>query len=147
MEIRKIQQNDLLACSKLLESAYGLPPYNEIFKEHAAEAYINNKYNNCKDNSFVAINEKDNVLAFVFFNISSWAEGPQAILEEIIVDPNHQNKGIGRELLDYAHQYLKSIDIKYIMLWAKNNERLLNFYKNQGYSPNSDFVVMFKNFK
>jgi len=146
MKIRKIQQNDLLACSKLLESAYGSSPYNEIFKEHTAEAYINNKYNNCKDNSFIVIDEKDNIIAFAFFNLSSWAEGPQAILEEVVVDPNHQNRGIGKELLDYAHQYLKSIGVKYIMLWTKNNKRLLKFYKNRGYSTTSDFVVMFKNF-
>lgn len=146
MKIRKIQQNDLSACSKLLESAYGLFPYNETFKEYTAETYINNKYNNCKNNSFVAIDEKNNVIAFVFFNVSSWADGPQAILEEIVVDPKYQNKGIGNNILDFAHKYLKSIDVKYIILWTKNNERLLNFYKNQGYLPSNDFVVMFKNF-
>jgi len=32
-----------------------------------------------------------------------------------------------------------------IMLWAKNDERLLNFYKKQGFSVADDFVVMFKN--
>jgi len=146
MKIRKLQQNDLLTCSKLLESAYGFPPYNEIFKEHTAKSYIDNKYSICKDACFVALNEKNNIIAFIFFNLSHWNKGPQAILEELVVDPSYQNKGIGRELLKYSHNYLKSLDIKYIVLWAKNNERLINFYKKEGYLPTDDFVVMFKNF-
>ncbi len=31
------------------------------------------------------------------------------------------------------------------MLWAKNNERLLNFYKKNGFSRADDFIVMFTN--
>jgi GNAT superfamily N-acetyltransferase len=146
MKIRKIQKNDLLACSKLLEIAYGFPPHNEIFEDNTAESYIKNKYDSCKDNSFVTIDKKDNIIAFIFFNVSSWTEGLQAILEEVVVDPNYQSRGIGKELLNYAHQYLKSLDVRYIMLWTKNNERLLNFYKKQGYIATNDFVVMFKNF-
>ena len=79
-------------------------------------------------------------------NISSWSEGPQAILEEIVVKPSFQGTGIGKELISYAHNYLNSLGAKSIMLWAKNDERLLNFYKKQGYFLADDFVVMFKNF-
>jgi len=145
MEIRKIQQNDLLICSKLLESAYSLPPHNETFKDNAAELYINGKYIYCKDNSFVMVNEENNVIAFIFLNISSWSQGLQAVLEEIVVDSNYQNKGVGKELLDYVNNYLKSLGVKSIMLWAKRDERLLDFYKKQGYSLADDYVVMFKN--
>jgi GNAT superfamily N-acetyltransferase len=146
MEIKKLQHNDLLACSKLLESAYGFPPYNEIFKENTAKSYIDSKYSICKDTCFVALDEKKNIIAFIFFHLSHWNKGLQAILEELVVDPNYQNKGVGRELLKYTHDYLKSLDVKCIMLWAKNNEQLLDFYKKEGYAPTNDFVVMFKNF-
>jgi GNAT superfamily N-acetyltransferase len=146
MNIRKIRQTDLSACCKLLESAYSLPPYNEIFKERTAESYINGKYDICKDNSFVATDEENKIIGFIFLHISSWSQGPQAIIEEVVIEPNHQNKGAGRELLEYAHTYLKSMNVKSVMVWAKRDERLLNFYKNQGYAPADDFVVMFKNF-
>jgi len=147
MTIRKIQQKDLPLCSKLLEKAYGLFPYNETFQEQTADSYINNKYSYCKDNSFVAINDKGNILGFIFFNVSCWNKGLQAILEEVVVDPDCQSKGIGSELLERAHSHLKSLGVKYTMLWAKNDERLLSFYKKQGYSPTNDFVVMFKDFE
>jgi GNAT superfamily N-acetyltransferase len=146
MKIRKIQESDLLTCSVLLENVYSLPPYGEIFKENTAQAYILGKYNNCKDSSFVSIDDNENVIAFAFFNISSWSEGLQAVLEEVVVDPNLQNKGIGKELLNYGYKYLNSLGVKSIMIWVKSDKRLLNFYEKQGYFLADDFVVMFKNF-
>ena len=146
MKIRKINSNDLMSCSKILEEAYGRDPYNEIFKDSTALEYINGKYKNCGENSFVATDDKDVVNAFIFLNISSWSDGLQAVLEEIAVAPSLQGAGIGKELMSYAHDYLNSLGAKSVMLWAKNDERLLSFYKKHGYFLADDFVLMFKNF-
>ena len=91
------------------------------------------KYKNCGENSFVATSEDDVVIAFIFLNVSSWSEGLQAVLEEIAVNPYFQGTGIGKELISYAHNYLSSLGAKSVMLWAKNDDRLLNFYKKHGY--------------
>lgn len=146
MTIRKITRDDLKICSEILIKAYGRDPYNEFFKNNTALEYINGKYNNCGEDSFVAIDRKEEVVAFIFLNISSWSDGLQAVLEEIVVDPSFQGAGIGKELMSHASNYLKSLGVKSSMLWVKNDERLLNFYKKQGYFPADDFVVMFKNF-
>lgn len=146
MKIRKINKNDLETCSKILEEAYGRDPYNEIFKNSTALEYIKGKYKNCEENSFVATDENGLVVAFIFLNISSWSDGLQAILEEIAVTPSSQGVGIGKELISYTHNYLNSLGAKSVMLWAKNDERLLNFYKGHEYSLADNFVVMFKNF-
>lgn len=146
MVIRKIEKEDLLRCSQILERAYSQAPYNENFKENASELYILSKYDNCKENSFVLLNEKKQIIAFVFLSISYWSDGKQAILEEIVVDPDFQNKGTGTILLNYIFNYAKTLDVKSIMFWAKNNNRLLDFYKKHGCFEANDFVVMFKNF-
>lgn len=146
MKIRKIKKIDLPACAKILKNAYSRQPYNEIFKGSNARRYVEGKYKNCKDNSFVAMNEKNKIIGFIFFTISSWSKGLQAILEEIAVHPDSQKNGAGKQLIQYAHDYLNSLGVTSIMLWAKNDKRLINFYKTQGYSLADDFVVMFKNF-
>ena len=146
MKIRKIKKSDLLACSKILEDAYSRKPYNEIFRQDInAKNYIKGKYKNCKNNSFVAIDENNQIVGFIFLNLSSWSDGLQAILEEIVIKTDFQDRGVGRELIEYSHNYLNSLGVKSIMLWAKNDERLLKFYKDKGYSTAEDFVVMFKN--
>lgn len=146
MKIRKIIESDLDSCSKILTEAYSQEPYNENFINSTALEYIKGKYKNCKENSFVAIDDNNYIVAFIFINISSWRDGLQAILEEIVVTPSLQGAGIGKSLIIHTHDYLNSLGVKSIMLWAKNNERLLNFYKKQGYFLAEDFVVMFKNF-
>jgi hypothetical protein len=44
-----------------------------------------------------------------------------------------------------SHQSQTGI-IKSAMLWVKNDPRLIEFYKKQGYFVADDFVVRFKNF-
>jgi len=147
MQIRKIESKDLEACAKILEQAYSQAPYNEVFQELSALRYIEGKYKNCGDHSFVAVNDGDEVLGFIFLNISSWTDGLQAILEEIVVDTKLQGTGVGKALMIYTNDYLQSLGAKSVMLWAKNDPPLINFYKKNGYFPAEDFVVMFKNFE
>lgn len=143
--IRKIKRDDLMVCAKILKEAYGQTPYNEVFLPGNAEKYILEKYNNCYKDSFAVVNDNSELLAFIFIRISAWSNGPQAIIEEIAVSPLSQNMGIGKDLLKYSCDYINSLGVKSVMIWAKNNERLLNFYKQQGFSVADDYVVMFKN--
>jgi ribosomal protein S18 acetylase RimI-like enzyme len=145
MKIRKIRKTDLPACGEILEKAYGRPLYNEVFKDSNARLYIEGKYKSCKEDSFVAVDD-NKVVAFIFLKISTWSEGLQAVLEEIAVDPDFQGSGIGKKLMEYAHNYLRSLNIKSVMLWAKKDSRLIKFYEEKGYFLADDFVVMFKNF-
>lgn len=146
MKIRKIKKTDLLSCAKLLKSAYSQYPYNEIFKGGNANQYIEGKYKYCKHNSFVAVDEKNKIIAFVFLNLSAWSDGLQMVLEEIVVDPKCQGSGVGKQLMQHVHDYLRSLKIKSVMLWVKNDARLIKFYKTHGYIPADDFVVMFEDF-
>ena len=146
MNIRKIEVGDLVSCARILELGYGRAPYNEIFLEGTALAYIEGKFKNCQEHSFVVVDENNIVTGFIFLNISSWSEGGQAILEEIVVNPESQGAGIGKQLIKHAHDYVQSLGVKSVMLWAKKDARLLDFYKHHGYSEADDFVVMFKNF-
>ncbi len=143
--IRNIKEQDLMICANLLQEAYNKAPYNENFVDDNAYKYILEKYNNCKNDSFVFIDDNSKIIGFIFLRLSTWSNGSQAVLEEIVVKPLNQNMGIGKELMKYAHNYLNSHGIKSVMLWAKNNERLLNFYKKHGFSRADDFVVMFRN--
>jgi len=143
--LRKIKQNDIPACAVILKDAYSKFPYNEVFKGDNADKYILEKYNSCKDNSFVFIADDNKIVAFIFIKISAWSDGPQAIIEEIVVSPFLQNSGIGKALMGYSYDHLNSLGVKSVMLWAKNNDRLLSFYKKNGFSLADDFVVMFKN--
>ncbi len=145
MNIRPLIKDDLPACAAILERAYSKAPHNEIFKEGNATAYLENKFVSSKDSSFVSLDDTGKITGFILFNISTWANGKQAVLEEIVVDPEYQNKGIGKSLVEYGDTFLKGNGVSSTMLWAKKDEGLIHFYENQGFSVAGDFVVMFKN--
>ncbi len=104
--IRNIKEEDLVTCANVLQEAYGKSPYDELFVGDNAYKYILEKYNNCKNDSFVFVNDNLEILGFIFLKLSTWSNGPQAILEEIVVSPLNQNTGIGKELMNYSRDYL-----------------------------------------
>ncbi len=138
-----MKKRDLSTCARILESAYSQEPYNEKFFDNNAEKYLLVKYHNCSDNSFV-LEDNGNIIAFIILQISFWGKGKQAIIEEIVVDPDFQRRGFGRKLMEYSIEYFNSLGINSVMLWAKNNEKLINFYKKNNFFVADDFVVMFK---
>ena len=146
MNIRKILDSDMVACAVILESGYNQTPYNEVFKEGTALRYIQGKFAYCKDSSFVAIDDRGAIVGFVLVALSTWSDGPQAVIEEIVVSPNYQYTGIGTLLLRQAHEYIISTGSTSAMLWVKNNEKLLHFYTKHGYTVADDYVVMFRDF-
>lgn len=145
MTIRKIKKSDLPACARILAAAYRRPPYREALARPNALRYIQGKYRQGKDSSFVALGPDKKVIGFQFVSLSFWSSGPQAIMEELAVDPKWQGRGIGTKLLNHTHAHLKTRGVKSAMLWAKNDRLLPDWYKKLGYVK-ADYVVMFKNF-
>jgi GNAT superfamily N-acetyltransferase len=144
MLIRKISVNDLEVCAQILKTAYEKEPYSEKFQDDNALGYIKEKYRSCSEDSFV-ICEESVVYGFIFWTISCWADGPQAILEEIVIAEGHQGEGLGKKLIKYSDQYLIKNGIKSIMLWAIDDPKVIGFHTRNGYVKSDEYCVMFKN--
>ena len=142
--IRKIQSEDLPVCAAILKDAYSRLPYGESFVGDNADKYVLEKFQSCQADSFVFVSEDQRVVGFILMKISAWSEGPQGIIEEIVVNPANQHAGIGQALMRQAFDYFNSHGVKSVMIWAKNDERLLGFYKKHGFNKADDYVVMFK---
>lgn len=145
MTIRKLSNSDINLCSEILIEAYSQEPYNEKFDKVYALEYIKQKYEVCKNTSFVAEVE-GRVIGFIFWQISSWGDGKQAVLEEIVVRFSHQGKGVGTELFKYSDNIIKKLGIKSSMLWAKKDSNIIRFHQKNGFAIAEDYVVMFKNY-
>lgn len=144
MFIRKILISDLELCAKILEDSYSKEPYFEVFEEGNALKYIKEKFDSCSNDSFV-ICDGSVVCGFIFWKISCWANGSQAILEEVVIEPKHQGKGFGGELIKYSNRHLKSKKIRSIMLWALDDPKVIGFHEKNGYVKAKKHCVMFKN--
>lgn len=60
--------------------------------------------------------------------------GPAGVLHDVIVDPEHRGRGVGRLLLDAALAYLKSRGSPRVILWtAEQNEAAQRLFANAGF--------------
>lgn len=143
MKIRKIKKSDLKQCSKLLEEAYSKEPYNENFGKGNALKYINSKYKSCKEDSFV-LDIDGKVIGFVFSNLSYWANGPQAIMEEIVIDKDFRGKGYSQKLNNRLENYLRKKGVKSVILWVKKKSSAYKFHIKNGYKDGKEISFMFK---
>lgn len=144
-KIRNMQESDLSICTKLLEKAYNEEPYNEKFIPGSALKYIQNKFKISKTHSFVFV-LNDNVVGFIIANISFWANGPQAIIEEIVFDKKVRGKGYAKKIIDYLEKHFKKIKISSGMLWVKKDSAAHKFHLRNNYQEANDLVIMFKDF-
>jgi GNAT superfamily N-acetyltransferase len=143
MEIRLITQKDLKVCAQLLERAYSEEPYNETFIKGAALKYVQDKFNKGKDHSFVLIVD-NSLVGFVLASLSYWADGPQAMMEEIVVDEKIRGKGYAKQLNDHLENHFKQLGAKTAMLWVKKGTAAHKLHLKNGYNEAGDLVIMFK---
>jgi GNAT superfamily N-acetyltransferase len=137
LQIRKMEAEDLPRCAEILEAAYTLPPYDEKFAPGIALSYLNSKFNYCAGHSFVAeANEK--ITGFILTSLSVWVEGGQAIIEEIVVDPVVQGRGIGKQLMVITEEYLREKEVHSIILWGRKDAPAHGFHKSNGFGDSDD---------
>ena len=142
--IREMRKADLERCAEILEGAYSSEPYNEKFLPESAYAYVAGKFKSCSDHSFVICDEAG-VQGFIFWSVSYWSDGPQAVLEEIVVSPDTQGGGLGSKLMNHSFEYLKKLKVKSAMLWALRDPRVTGFHAKGGFEISGEHCVMFKN--
>jgi ribosomal protein S18 acetylase RimI-like enzyme len=60
--------------------------------------------------------------------------GPAGVLHDVIVDPEHRGRGVGRLLLDATLAYLKSRGAPRVILWtAEQNEGAQRLFARMGF--------------
>jgi len=144
MKIRKIKFSDLRTCSKFFKLAYSNPPYNEKWQGDNAYKYLVSKYKYCSKNSYVLI-DKNKIIGFILVNLGYWTNGPQAIIEEIVIDPKNHHQGLGSILMKNTLLKLNKLKVKSILLWTLKDSLASKFHKKHGFSVADDLVIMNRN--
>jgi len=89
--------------------------------------------------SFVAEGEDGTVVGFVMGEIYMGEYGifeEEASLDTIGVDPDHQHKGIGEQLINEFMDHLKNVGVKKInTLVDWNDSKLIHFFSVNQFSP------------
>lgn len=134
MEIRKIVLEDLTRVFDLLNELY----QNKLKYDKFKEIY-KLKLNDV--NSYYIVAVIDNKIVGVLtseINIQLHRERKQCFIEDLIVDKEYRNKGIGKALLQNVVEYAKENDCEVIELTSYiKNENAHRFYENNKFIKHS----------
>lgn len=135
MKIRKARLKDIGEITNLLELLFTQEvefAFQKELHKKALKKIINNK----DIGTIFVVTKEQKVIGCVniLFTISTALGGRVALLEDMIINPLYQNKGIGKKLLLKVFEKLKKKKLKRITLLTDgDNQKGHNFYKSLGF--------------
>lgn len=132
--------------NKYLERAYnGVFDWekweSELRKDIYEQNYGNKLKNTSKINKFtkvMVIEALEKPIGFIWF---SYYSSDIIWLDSIIIDPNHQAKGYGKQIIDHLVSIFKN-DFKYLDLGVQeDNLRAIKFYENLEFYQIDDIAM------
>lgn len=141
--IRNYTQEDREVVAKIFMTEYNKAPYNEEWTKESSLDKIEDYSHGCQ--IFIAEYEKK-ILGFIIINHFLYDAGLKGWVYEIVVDSEHQNKGIGTLLMNKAEKYFREKNIKSIELFAHNKSHSIRLYSNIGYNK-TEYAIWRKELK
>jgi len=134
MEIRRITLDDLDRVFELLNVLYE----NKLKYEKFKEIY---KLKLNDENSYYIVAIEENKIIGILtseLQVKLHRAKKQSFIEDLIVDKDYRNKGIGKALLQNAVEYAKNNDCEVVELTSYiKNENAHRFYENNNFIKHS----------
>ena len=137
------EQKHLLDLVKIYIRAYSNFDSNEKWDEKTATAYLKWNHQLRPDLSLVATDKDGMVIGGFFSNVKPWWDGVILYEGELFVDPDYQNKGLGKQLIK---KMITNAKQKYHIIRWENitflQEQQQSFYKKLGFEKIDDWAIM-----
>lgn len=90
------------------------------------------------DKTILVADDNGEVVGYAFAAVEGYdymaLRGPAGVLHDIIVDPGHRGRGVGRLLLDAALAFFRSRNVPRVVLWtAERNEAAQRLFASIGF--------------
>lgn len=142
-EISIANMNDLPELAELLNDLFtqDIEFVSDLKKQKLGlEAIINNP----AIGEILVLKDEGQILGMVslLYSISTALGGKVAILEDMIIQKDHRQQGLGKELLGKAIRFSKERNcLRLTLLTDFNNDAAINFYQHFGFRK-SDMIPM-----
>lgn len=143
LNIRECTQRDLKQLAQIFIEAFREAPWHEEWPYDTAYKRLEMVMQTPRFVGYIAELDGE-VMGGLLGNIEYWSEGDHYIIKELFVDKEKQGRGIARLLIGNVREELKRQGICIEELVTSNSVKMINFYKNQGYSVNEEMVMMIR---
>ena len=141
MEIVYYEPEHLEVCQNLFTSIYNAENFNCNFTKEKAIAYLEEFVGAPRFVGFLLFS-KEKLLGLAFCHEKTWAWRDEICIDEFLIHPDYQRKGLGNKLLDFIQKFAKNRELAGITL-VTNTLPLANFYTNNGFMEH-DISFLYK---
>ena len=145
IQIIKVKENNLKACSRIMAEEYNKPPYNETWEEETAVQRLAELMERSPETCFI-IQRDSNLIGFIFCSIETTFIGKSFYVNEFAISSENQGKGIGTKVINWIEMYAKKNNIVNVAMDAYIYSPAYTFYKKRGFKE-SDFRYLSKEIK
>lgn len=134
MEIRRFEIKDLDEIFELLNQLYTDKLQYERFKE-IYKLKLNDSYS-----YYIVAVENDKIVGVLLaeLQVKLHREKKQCFIEDLVVDKEHRNRGIGKSLLQNAIDYARDNECDVVELTTYlDNVKAIRFYESNNFIKNS----------
>lgn len=140
MNIREIEQEDMIACLKLLSQFYKIAP--DSITSHDFVTYLNKQRQNDSKIFVGMLNDKIVGMSTCFIETKLIHNfGKVVHIEDVIVDNTMRNKGIGKALINHCIEHAEANSCYKVILDC--SEELVGFYSSCGLTQNGIFMAKY----
>jgi len=140
MKIRKATKKDFEQIIKILRKEFE-KAVKEKWTYSLAMQFV--KYFSKLAVIYVAEEDKK-IIGFIIGRLEPIAQGIAMVVEGLAVDSRHQEKGVGRSLINKLESYSKIKKVYLIYLTTRKNIPAVKFYKKTKFKKSKDVVILGK---
>lgn len=140
--IRELTRNDLKQCAEIFIKAFSAEEWGCVWTQERAEAYLGDYIENKKFVGFVS--EEEGVINGAIFGCVkvSW-NNDEIYVDDLIIAPEMQRRGIGQKLIDAMKDYSKANNLAGIVLYTNEQAPAKKFYEKNGFQLSQGTICMY----
>lgn len=90
----------------------------------------------------VAVDERDGVVGIMDVTI----DGASATIDTVAVHPDHQHRGVGRDLLARTVTRARTLPVTTLDAWTRDDPDTLRWYRAMGFAESSHYLHVYANY-
>jgi len=141
MNIQQCSINNIKRYGEIYSKAFSGEPWNDNWKIEDANIHIKELLESKQSYGLECITD-GKVVGFILGTTMVFHYGRTFEINDLAVEPEYQNKGIGKQLVEQIIKDVKNQGIVGIHLITSANENLKNFYEKFGFKKESDVILM-----
>ncbi|MEM9164393.1 MAG: GNAT family N-acetyltransferase [Cyanobacteria bacterium P01_F01_bin.4] len=142
--IFKLRETHLITCSQLSVTVFNGEPWCENWTLNTAQVRLSHLF---KSPGFVGFGVQDpDLIGLVLGTLEPWEDHKIFYLREICIHPEHQNQGLGSQLIDFLLDHLRQLNVRQVYLITQRDILAERFYVKNGFAP-SELILMTQSLK